>query len=153
MAKHFARRMAGKDGVGFGLLQDGTGGIFENELQKVFQAGQVCCLRSQQGSSAFAPGEMFRGRFSHEPLAIVENGKNVGGRERDGLRGVGWVELAGHDYSGSKKAAGELIQRCDHVTGDGFTASDGVHAFIGFGFEVNFFRRDMKSLGEHFAHF
>jgi hypothetical protein len=37
--------------------------------------------------------------------------------------------------------------------GDGFAAAHGVYAFVGFGFEVDFFGGDAEGFGEGFAHF
>jgi hypothetical protein len=39
------------------------------------------------------------------------------------------------------------------VGGDGFAAAYGVYAFVGFGFEVDFFGGDAEGFGEGFAHF
>ena len=39
------------------------------------------------------------------------------------------------------------------MRGDGFTAADGVDAFIGFSFQVNCFGQDAKGFCEYFAHF
>ena len=41
----------------------------------------------------------------------------------------------------------------DHVCGDGFTAADGVNAFVGLSFEVDFFGGDTQRAGQSFAHF
>ena len=41
----------------------------------------------------------------------------------------------------------------DGVAGDGFAAAYGVHAFVGFGFEVNFVDGDAEGIGQSLAHF
>ena len=38
------------------------------------------------------------------------------------------------------------------MAGDGFAAADGVHAFVGFCFEMNFFDGDAECLCQNFAH-
>ena len=40
----------------------------------------------------------------------------------------------------------------DDVGGDGFAAAYGVYAFVGFGFQVDFFGGDAQGFGQGFSH-
>jgi hypothetical protein len=44
-------------------------------------------------------------------------------------------------------------ERGDYVAGYGFATADGVYAFVGFGFEVDFFWGDAEGFSQDFAHF
>src|SRR5882724_10389838 len=69
------------------------------------------------------------------------------------------ADSPGHDVSCHYKQ--ELAGRArplqrqsgDHVGGDGFAAAYGVYAFVGFGFQVDFFGGDAEGFREGFAHF
>ncbi len=48
MAQHFAGGVAREDGMGFRLLQNCSGRICEDQLQKIFQAYSIVYLRAEK---------------------------------------------------------------------------------------------------------
>jgi len=100
MADDVTGRVARKSGVGVGGLQDLRGVVFEDEAEKMGEAGGIFGEVAEELRGAIGPGDLFGSGIGGEPVIFAEDLEDVGGGVRIDVDGMfGEVVVGGHGES------------------------------------------------------
>jgi hypothetical protein len=116
LADDVAGGVTSEDRVGIRRPHDARGVIGKDQLKQISEADEVVGMVAEKRGGTFAPGELPRSRISREPMALSEDGQDLGPGVGVNGRGLfGDVVVGGHGASLARMVGGKITSdNLDH---------------------------------------